>query len=417
MKRIFFRNIFILQLLIVACRANAQRNEILNDRIQSLTVNANGDWQSMPIYELRNGFVDIDFDDMTHEQRRYAYKIEHCDADWNASTGLFDSDFCQGFTSGNLIDDSQESLLTNTLYTHYHLRIPNEKCIPTISGNYRITVYDDNDDEKPVFTACFMVAEPPLSSMGVHLQVTGNTDATINTSHQQVSMDLSYGPYSVTNPLQQIHTVVLQNGRWDDQRVNARPQYVMNDGLRWAHNPSYIFLAGNEFHKFEILSTDVASMGIDRIQWDGSMFHAYPFVSIPRQHYIYDEDADGAFVIRNSNNENVNTESDYMMVHFQLECPEPVDGDVYVSGRFTNNRFLDRYRMEYDDSTHRYHTQVLMKLGYYNYQYLMFTGGKATVMPAEGSFYQTQNRYQAFVYFRETGGRTDRLVGFTETER
>lgn len=417
MKRIFFRNIFILLLLVVACRANAQRNEILNDRIQSLTVNANGDWQAMPIYELRTGFVDIDFDDMTHEQRRYAYKIEHCDADWNASTGLFDSDFCQGFTSGNLIDDSQESLLTNALYTHYHLRIPNEKCIPTISGNYRITVYDDNDDEKPVFTACFMVAEPPLSSMGVHLQVTGNTDATINTSHQQVSMDLSYGPYSVTNPLQQIHTVVLQNGRWDDQRVNARPQYVMNDGMRWAHNPSYIFLAGNEFHKFEILSTDVASMGIDRIQWDGSMFHAYPFVSIPRQHYIYDEDADGAFVIRNSDNENVNTESDYMMVHFQLECPEPVDGDVYVSGRFTNNRFLDRYRMEYDDSTHRYHTQVLMKLGYYNYQYLMFTGGKATVMPAEGSFYQTQNRYQAFVYFRETGGRTDRLVGFTETER
>ena len=35
-------------------------------------------------------------------------------------------------------------------------------------------------------------------------------------------------------------------------------------------------------------------------------------------------------------------------------------------------------------------------------------------IPEEGSFYQTENQYQAFVYYRETGGRTWRLVGFQD---
>ncbi len=55
-----------------------------------------------------------------------------------------------------------------------------------------------------------------------------------------------------------------------------------------------------------------------------------------------------------------------------------------------------------------------MKLGYYSYQYLMVdTDGKPKMLPIEGSFYQTENSYQALVYYREQGGRTDRLVGYT----
>ena len=404
--------------LIIASVVRAQRNEIVNDRIQSLQVVANGDWLSLPVMELGNGYIDIDFDDMSHEYRRYVFKLEHCEADWTVSEDIFESDYCEGFADGNTIDDVEKSLMTNTLYTHYSLRIPNSRCKPKLSGNYRITIYDDNDDGKEVLRACFFVVEPAARQMGVGLSVSANTDIDINNSHQQVSMKLNYGNlYRVTNPQEQLKTVVLQNSRWDNARWNAKPQFINLDGLIWNHNRDYIFEAGNEYRKFEILSTDVASMGIDNISWDGSQYHAYPFLALPRPNYLYDEDANGAFLIRNSDNIENDTQSDYMMVHFQLKSPKVAAGRIYVHGAWTNDRFLPRYEMVYDDAAQMYETQVLMKLGYYSYQFLLVdNSGRARVLPSEGSYYQTENNYQAFVYFKEQGGRTDRLVGYTQTK-
>ena len=41
-------------------------------------------------------------------------------------------------------EDVEQSINTNHPYTHYHLAIPNADCQLTMSGNYRLTVYDDN---------------------------------------------------------------------------------------------------------------------------------------------------------------------------------------------------------------------------------------------------------------------------------
>lgn len=403
---------YLLSLLIslLSLAAKAQRNEIFNDRIQSLTVQADGRWRSLPVTEL-GGSVDIGFDDMTHEYHRYAYRIEPCNADWTPNSQLFESDFINGFTSDNIIDNVRQSILTTRNYTHYKFSVTGIK----LSGNYKVTVYDNNADDKPLFCACFMVMEPAETSMGIRMNVTTNTDATINQQHQQLSMDVKYSGYNVTRPLEQIHTVVLQNGQWHDARINVRPQYIMSDGLRWDHNASYIFDAGNEYHKFEILQTDVPSMGVDHIYWDSVQFHAFPFVNVPRTNYVYDEDADGSYLLRNSDNEDSETESDYMLVHFQMQCPEVKGADVYVNGWFTNDRLLPRYRMTYDRVRKHYETVVLMKFGYYNYQYVIaYDNGKVSRLPYEGNFYQTENSYQALVYFREQGGRYDRLVGYKE---
>ena len=53
-----------------------------------------------------------------------------------------------------------------------------------IGGNYKVTIYDENND-KDVVTACFMVVEPEMS---VAASVTTNTDIDVNRAHQQVSM-------------------------------------------------------------------------------------------------------------------------------------------------------------------------------------------------------------------------------------
>ena len=40
--------------------------------------------------------------------------------------------------------------------------------------------------------------------------------------------------------------------------------------------------------------------------------------------------------------------------------------------------------------------------------------GAVSRVPEEGSFFQTENRYEAFVYYKGTGARTWRLVGYQE---
>lgn len=407
MRRIF------LTILTIFCTLamTAQRHEIMSDHIATLQVVADNDWLTMPVIRLNSGQrIHIEFDDLTHQYNRYAYKVIHCEADWTESEELFESDYIEGFADGNTIDEMEESLNTNQLYTHYSLTLPNEHCRLKMSGNYKVEVYDDNDDSEPMLTACFMVVEPVMT---VRMEVTPNTDIDVNKSHQQVSMEVGYNGLQVLQPERQIHTVVLQNGRWDNARLNAKPQYTMADGLRWDHNRELIFDAGNEYRKFEVLDTDHPTLGIDRIRWDGKQFHAFVFADEPRPNYLYDEDANGAFYIRNSDNIENNRISDYVQVHFQLMCPQPVSGDVYVNGVWTNDRFLEQYRMEYDYGSSSYQLTLPLKMGYYSYQYVMLDAdGFAQVMPTEGSFFQTENEYYALVYYRQQGGRTDRLVGY-----
>ena len=412
MRRLGFIFIYCLAYLF-PLSTSAQRHEINDENIRSLQVVANQKWMDLPIMVLNDGKISIDFDDLTHTYRRLTYRLEHCEADWKPSVGLFESDIVDGFIAGNTIDDVKGSTLTNTLYTHYHLDIPNDKCQPKLSGNYRLYVYDDNNSsDHPLLTACFMLTEPAESSMGVRLNITTQTDQSINREQQQAEMLIDYGPYTVSNPQQQIKTVVLQNRNWLDARWNSKPQYVMPNGLRWSHNQDYIFWAGNEYRKFEILSTNVASMGVDKIGWDGKNFHAYLYPTTPFLNYLYDEDANGAFLIRNSDNVEINTTSDYMLTHFQLNVPSPYPYRIFLNGDWTYDRLLPAYEMTYNSGGY-YEAVVPLKLGYYNYQFLVADEqSRLSSFRVDNSHYQTENSYQALVYFRPQGGRTDKLVGY-----
>ncbi|WP_443733798.1 type IX secretion system plug protein [Xylanibacter rarus] len=402
---------------LITC-ANAQRHEIYDPNIKSLQVVAGQNWMSLPVIKLRgnspNDIINIGFDDLTHSYHRYVYKIEHCNADWTVSDQLFTSDYIEGFADGSTIDDNEESINTNVLYTHYKLRIPNEDCQLKMSGNYKLTVYDENDNNRRVFTVCFMVLEP---QMGLQLSVTTNTDLDFNKAHQQVSMQLSYGNINVTDPTSQIKTAVMQNGRWYNAKLNAKPQYIMPNGLKWDHNRDLIFPAGNEYHKFEVLDVSHPTMGIDRIDWDGKNYNVYPFMCEPRLNYVYDEDANGAFYIRNSDNIENDISSEYVFVHYRLKCPQKVNGTVYLNATWTNDWFTPDYQMTYNDATQCYEATIMQKQGYYSYQIVMLdNSGTVQIMPTEGSFYQTENKYQALVYYRGQGERTDRLVAYQEVQ-
>ena len=73
------------------------------------------------------------------------------------------------------------------------------------------------------------------------------------------------------------------------------------------------------------------------------------------------------------------------------------------------------YVMSYDESDRSYNARILQKQGYYSYQYLLRRAdGQTAVVPEEGSFFETENKYQAFVYYKGVADRTWRLVGYQQ---
>ena len=405
------RTVILSFLLCITMTLSAQRNEIFSSDIATLQVHNTQQLRAMlPVIQLNSGEqIQISFDNFRHEYHRFTYKITHCEADWSPSTQLFSSDYLEGFSDNLVIEDIQESVNTNVEYTHYSFRLPNDQCRITQSGNYKVSVYDE--DENLMLNACFMVVDP---TMHVELSSTSNTDIDFNRTHQQVEMKLKYGNLPVIAPNNQIKTVVLQNGNWNDARVNMKPQFVLRDGLQWQHCRGFIFDAGNNYRKFECLSVDHPTMGIETIDWDGSNYHAHLWPDLPRRNYLYDESAQGVFVIRNSDDNGNDYLSDYVIVHFTLQT-DATNDEIYVSGGFTNYRLLPQYQMKYDAVTRNYTLSLLMKQGYYSYEYIRRNAdGSIQLLPSEGNFYQTKNQYQALIYYRGTGERTDRLVAVVQ---
>ena len=108
-------------------------------------------------------------------------------------------------------------------------------------------------------------------------------------------------------------------------------------------------------------------------------------------------------------------ESDYVYVHFNLPYSVPqVDGDFYVCGALSNWECNVENRMTYNFETKTYELELLLKQGYYNYEYAFVREGSlfpdATFI--EGSFFETENDYVVYVYLSTFTSRYDRLIGF-----
>ena len=273
-------------------------NRTYRPEVKSLQAVVNQDWLSPAVMQLKGDDVlYIGFDELSHDYHRYVYRLERCEADWTTSEELFESDWLQGFNH-NVIEQYERSINTTVPYTHYGLQIPNDRCRLIMSGNYRLHIMEDGTDED-IATVEFMVTE---QTMGLSMAVTTNTDIDTNECHQQVSFNLNYNNQLVTSPEDQIQTVVMQNAREDNWRRNVRPSYISQNGLQWQHQRQLIFDGGNEYRKFEILDPRHPTLGIEHVNWDGRNYQAQPYIAEPRLNYLYDEDADGAFYIRNSDN-------------------------------------------------------------------------------------------------------------------
>ena len=388
---------------------HAQVQQIFDQNVRTLTLTVNDD-PTLPPYLPFGGrqHLVIEWDEMSHNYKRYVYHIDHCDWDWQPTDGIFESDFLEGLND-QLIEDYEKSFNTTQIYTHYRLRIPDKQLRLRLSGNYRVRIYEedaDRDEDLPVLEARFCIFE---NAAGIVAQLSSNTDIDFNRSHQQMTLSVGFGTLQVYDPQRELKVIVMQNRRWDSRIENLVPNVRRANGIDFTHNRQLIFPGGSEYHRFEILDVHRTATGVERIEWFEPYYHATLFAEKPVHAYSYIEDQNGVYVLRSSDDYDDATTAEYIVVHFFLQSPRLQGGDVYVSGWWSGQTFNPDCKMEYDDINQEYHAAILLKQGYYSYEFLQQDGLTARTM---GSFYETENEYQVLVYYRGQGARYDRLVAY-----
>ncbi len=360
-----------------------------------------------PIVQLGQKLV-LRFDDLNADEHTYSYKIEHCDLDWSKSD-LSESEFIDGFAEDR-IRDYENSFNTLQPYTNYRLTIPNETTKLKISGNYTISVL--NEEDEVVFKRRFVVYE---SKVTVGVAVYKSRDIFYIDTKQAVEFTINTPNMLINNPREEIFPVILQNNNWQNAIIGLKPQFYRGDQLLYKYNKESSFWGGNEFLYFDSKSIRNSSMNIAKVELGSDLYHTYLFTNEERrnQPYTLSPDVNGNFVIRTLNGENNNTDADYSWVYFSLKSSQNLEGkDVYVSGNFNNWQLNDANKLKYNEALNLYETKLLLKQGFYNYQYVTkATDGTISNHDIDGSFYQTENDYTVLVYYKKFGSRYTKVIG------
>lgn len=363
-----------------------------------------------PYFRLGEGFTLV-FDDLFGNEANYYYSIQHCNYDWTPSSQLTINDYLQGFDSQR-IQLYENSFNTLQIYSRYTLSFPNKFTSIKLSGNYIIKIL--NEDREVVFSRRIIIYEDQVA---VPVQVKrARGMGEINEKHN-LDFSIKTNAFVFQSPLQNVKVALFQNGRFDNAIYNVKPQYTIANDLIYKYDKETQFWAGNEYQYFENKDIRNAVNNVLRIS-AGEIYSTILYVNGARGNnpYTFYPDINGNFVTRNINNgiTNMFLESDYTWVFFSLDAPAYFGKDnIYVNGMFNNYAKTDEYKLEYNEKTKMYEKAILMKQGFNNYMYVLADkSGKVNGKDAiDGNFYQTENDYNIFVYYRENNERYDRVIG------
>jgi len=351
----------------------------------------------------------LEFDDLGPEFTNFQYTLMHCTHDWKPSN-LQKQEYILGLQE-HYISEHEFSINTWVPYTNYRLTIPNNNIRITKSGNYVLLVYQNDNPKDLILTRRFMVFEEFVSISGSILRATQLDEMH---THQQLNFTINHPGYEIPDPFLDLHVSVIQNGRWDNALLDLKPKFLRNGQLDYNFEGENSFPGGNEFRNFDTKQLTELTLNIRKTTLE-DMWLVFLIPEIPRNaaRYSFMEDINGRFVVRRLNSTRPQSEADYAWVDFFLSTPAYQDKEVYVFGQLSDWLIKPDFKLTYDENTRAYRGKILLKQGFYNYQYVLFNPHNRQVDESaiEGSFWETTNEYRVFVYHRELGIRYDRLVG------
>lgn len=367
---------------------------------------------SYPVINLNSSDkLVLKFDLLSDQPETFYYRFIHCDKDWNES-GLFITDYIEGFEE-NPVEDYKPSFNTTVDYFHYSLEFPNDRVKFKISGNYIVEIFEPGRSEKQVLERRFIISEN-AGSITATIQRPRLAGENQNT-HQQIDFSYNYTGINLNDPYRNIYATIIQNGRWDIAKTNLKPDFQGDKELKYSSlSDKTIFPGGNEFRYFDIKSIRYKSEYVRSVDFLLSNYNVYLQPSENREYkpYFYHQDFNGNYVIAFQEGRNPDTDADYVYVYFTIPGKEVPGGSIYVSGAFNNWTAGKNNLMRYNVQDSQYEAAILLKQGWYNYEYLFMKNTDNTLIrgPFEGNHYETENDYLLIIYYRNPRERFDRVL-------
>ncbi len=348
----------------------------------------------------------LEFDQLFGDFQSFYARLVHCNANWEKSK-LSNSDILVQFNEFP-ITEYQYSFGTRTPYVHYEWKVPHVKR----SGNYLIKVYRQGNEADLILTRRFMIYDNKIQ-----------IDATVGISqgiverdlNQQIDFSIRYPDFNIRNPLEDLHVVIKQNKRWDNTINGLSPTAVKEDLATIEYrffNLETNFMGGNEFRYFDLRSLNILGQNIASIDRNENRVDAFILkdeLNLHRLHGTF-QDINGEYVIGNLETDPASITSDYVFVHFFLESPARSE-EVFILGALSDWKYNDDNLMTYDNQLNGYTKSVLLKQGWYNYIY--YIPEEKDPYHYEGSYFETENLYEIFVYYSPIGALADQLVGYS----
>lgn len=347
----------------------------------------------------------LEFDDLRDDADYYFVYFIHCNADWSVS-GLRPTMYMKAYNEFE-IENFEFSSEAKLNYVHYSYDLPEFK----ETGNYIAVVYRDRDKEDIILSKRFSLYD---NKVGVGGTVGRSSSVGKRQSNQRVEVTLNYADQRTFDPAKDFTVVVRQNGRPDNLKIDLAPTFIDENAklIRYRNlGEENDFLAWNEFRLFDISTINSSGRNVASIRFEKNRPVAqlrmdkerdpafFQFLDLNGQYYIRDLESNRAGTLT----------AEYVNVEFTLDYPKITD-DIYLLGAFNLWQKNEGSRLKYDKVTERFYSRQLLKQGWYNYSY--WVDSKTPDM-IDKSFFETENLYEVFVYFRPMGGRGDQLIGYS----
>jgi hypothetical protein len=347
----------------------------------------------------------IEFDDLVEDRNNYYVKLIHCNFDWTKST-LMDLDFMKDYNEFT-ISEYSFSINTQIPYVHYRFQVPPVK----LPGNYVVIVYRDGNKQDLVLSRRVMVYDNRMAlAQDDRMAGLGN----IRSTNQSLNFTVSYGNMEIINPMSSVHVTIRQNQRWDNAKFDIKPSFIRENSSQLEYrffDMDNSFQAGNEFRFVDFRSLNNPGQNTFKVDKSRKPYEVVVNLDAPRGSESYSQyaDLDGGFYIDNLDyRQEPWVSAHYVNVDFGLKSPK-LNGDIYLIGAYNGWARTEENKMVFNQGT--YSQRMLLKQGFYNYQYWV-EGSGVNANQVEGSHFETENVYEVLVYYRPFQPNADLLIGY-----
>ncbi len=379
--------------------------------IKSIKAYKTGFELNQPVAEFNTDeTITVEFDDLSESIEQLEYTVIHCNYSWQRTNINF-MEYADGFEF-NPLYEYQYSSGTMVQYRHYALSIPNSNLKLKLSGNYILQVVKQSNRQEIVLQQQFRVYEPKVK---IDALVRQPVATSIQRTHQQVELTVNAAQLGKIDPDTDIVVLIDQNNQPYNKLIIKKPQYIDGDRLQY-YTPTWpVFEGGNEFRQLNIKSFHYQTAEVQGIRLFDGVYHTMltPDTRVKSYRYTDSRDINGKYIIKCDDVTDSPTEADYTWVYFTLNNDLQFDGDIYLFGELTGWQLNPKFRMNFNPQSGNYEAKLFLKQGFYNYKYVFVSTGTATpdYNRIESTFYDTENGYTIYVYFKPYGARYWQLVG------